>query len=382
MKTTIQKSDFEAALRRCAAAVPTRTTLPVLSQGYLRCDGDRFSLRTSNLDMTVTAYGPCSGEAFSTLIPVAEMLAVVSALKGGAVELTVERLAVAVKSGRYSGRFHAMDTDEFPRIPEVDGAQLTMPAHVLGLVSNAVSFATSDEESRPVLNGVEWEGETFAATNGHFLSRLRVADLDIEHATVIIPRTAFLSFGKLFDAADSLRVTIGPNHVELRSESVAIWTRLIEGPFPNYEQVIPKDDPTTTIEADLATLSDALRRVMITASEGSAPRVRLIAQHGEPLTLHAERTDRGSSEEHVDSVVDGGPLTIALSAPYLAAQLKAYASAGVARVRISCTKPERAALLTPVGENVPELLMLLMPLRDVVEAARPSTRGKRSKVPA
>src|SRR5690606_21541389 len=175
--------------------------------------------------------------------------------------------------GRATVRLNGMPRDEFSTIQAVDFAESwRVRDKVLHDLIQHTACAVSTEESRPILNGVLWQlGERemrMGATNWHRLARMRVASetAATSSADLIVPPKAMAQVQRLFGEESEIEVARSDNHLGFREAGTQVFTRLIEGPYPNYEQVIPKDNDKVAI-ADKAALTQALRRMAVVASE-------------------------------------------------------------------------------------------------------------------
>jgi DNA polymerase-3 subunit beta len=174
---------------------------------------------------------------------------------------------------------------------------------------------------------------------------------------IVHPR-ALAQVQKLFGPEDEVEIARSENHLGFRGEGVMIFTRLIEGPYPNYEQVIPKDNDKTLI-ADKGALTGAIRRMAIVASD-QTHRIRL-SLGGPMMKFSVQTPDLGEAWEELPVEYEGEPLEIGFNANYLLELLRYMPSD---EVRLSFRAPERAATMQPVGnEDTPDFLCLVMPLR-------------------
>ena len=226
-----------------------------------------------------------------------------------------------------------------------------------------MSFAASTEESRPILNGVLWQLQgdmmRMVATNGHRLSKMDVPVSGAGgSADLIVPPKALDQVRRLFGPSDELEIAKSDNHLGFRSGTTLVFTRLIEGPYPNYDQVIPKDnDRACTVEKD--GLASALRRVGVVASD-QTHRVRLQFTGGS-LKLSVSTPDLGEAQDEMAVTYDGDALEIGFNANYLLEILKYMPTD---EVRLTFKAPERAATVEPVGWDDPaSYVCLVMPLR-------------------
>ncbi|HSH44984.1 MAG TPA: DNA polymerase III subunit beta, partial [Longimicrobiales bacterium] len=177
------------------------------------------------------------------------------------------------------------------------------------------------------------------------------------HADLIVPPKALAQVQRLFQTEDEIDVARSENHLGFRRDGTRVYTRLIEGPYPNYEQVIPKDNDRIAI-SDKETLTRALRRMAVVASE-QTHRVRL-AFAGTNLRLSVETPDLGDAHEELEVEYNGEPLDIGFNANYLLEVLRYMPTD---EVKLSFKAPERAATVEPAGEEGAEYLCLIMPLR-------------------
>lgn len=199
------------------------------------------------------------------------------------------------------------------------------------------------------------------ATNGHRLARMDVptaAGGSTAQADLIVPPKALDQIRRLFDADEEVEIARSENHLGFRSATTQVFTRLIEGPYPNYEQVIPRENDKT-VTADKGALTSALRRMSIVASD-QTHRIRL-AFAGGACKLSVQTPDLGEAQEELTVSYDGDPLEIGFNATYLLEIMKFIPTD---EVRMTFKAPERAATCEPVGWNDPaSFLTLVMPLR-------------------
>jgi DNA polymerase-3 subunit beta len=225
-------------------------------------------------------------------------------------------------------------------------------------------FAVSTEESRPILNGVLWELRAelmrMVATNGHRLAKMEVpiAAAGAPSSDLIVPPKALDQIRRLFPEDEELEIARGDNHLGFRSPFTSVYTRLIEGPYPNYQQVIPKDNDKHAI-ADKMALTQALKRMSVIASD-QTHRIRLSFNQA-LLKFSVQTPDLGEATDEVPVRYNGDPLDIGFNANYLLEILRFMPTD---EVKITMKAPERAATLEPEGWSDPSsYLTLVMPLR-------------------
>lgn len=368
MKFTITRDNLQQGLAAVAASVPTRTTLPVLSNILIEADAEGLRMSGTDLDIAVSIETPAEIEDEGALtVPAKKFQELARELpeKPVRVDTTGDRLAL--ECGRATFRLNGLPRDEFPTFPSVDFSESWhIPGRVLRSLISQTSFAVSTEESRPILNGVLWQfGEDemrMVATNGHRLALLAVpADASGAPQTdLIVPPKALSQVERLFGEEDEIEVARSENHLGFRRGGTQVYTRLIEGPYPNYQQVIPNESDKTAI-ADKNELSQALRRMAVVASE-QTHRVRF-SFAGNTVRFGVETPDLGEAHEEMEVDFEGEPLEIGFNATYVLEVLR-YMPTEL--VRMSFTAPERAATIEPVAganDEAPDYLCLIMPLR-------------------
>ena len=368
MKFTITREQFQEGLQAVSASIPTKTTLPVLSNVLLEATGDGLRLSGTDLDIAVSTTVPASVDQEGAItLPAKKLADIVRELPSAAIRLTSSgEQRAAIECGRAKFRLLGLPREEFPAFPAVkfDAAWRSKAGDVQKLVSH-VAFAASTEESRPILNGVLWELRPermrMVATNGHRLARMDVpvtAGIGKGQADLIIPPKALDQIRRLFGDQDELEIARSENHLGFRSATTQVYTRLIEGPYPNYEQVIPRENDKV-MTADKATLASALRRMSIVASD-QTHRIRMGLANGS-CKLSVQTPDLGEAQEEMSVGYEGETLEIGFNAAYLLEIMKYMPTD---EVRLTFKGPERAATCEPVGWNDPaSYLTLVMPLR-------------------
>ena len=367
MKLTITREQLQEGLVAVAAAVPAKTTLPILSNILLEATKDGIRLSGTDLDISVstTVAAQVDQEGAITL-PARKLVEIVRELPRAAIRLTsAGEQRVTIECGRSRFRLLGLPREEFPAFPAVkfEGGWKA-PAKDLQKLIGHVAFAASTEESRPILNGVLWELRPermrMVATNGHRLARMDVptSPSGSAQADLIVPPKALEQIRRLFGADDAVEIARSENHLGFRAGGTQIFTRLIEGPYPNYEQVIPRENDKSAT-ADKAAFTSALRRMSIVASD-QTHRIRMAFANGS-CKLSVQTPDLGEAQEEITVSYDGDPLEIGFNASYLLEILKFIPTD---EIRMTFKAPERAATCEPVGWNDPaSYLTLVMPLR-------------------
>ena len=367
MKLTITREQLQEGLVAVAASVPAKTTLPILSNILLEATKDGIRLSGTDLDIAVSTTVSASVDQEGAItLPARKLVEIVRELPSAAIRLTASgEQRVTIECGRSKFRLLGLPREEFPAFPTVkfDGSWRTSSKDLQKLIAH-VAFAASTEESRPILNGVLWELRPermrMVATNGHRLARMDVPATagSGAQADLIVPPKALEQIRRLFASDEQVEIAKSENHLGFRSKTTQIFTRLIEGPYPNYEQVIPRENDKSAT-ADKSALTAALRRMSIVASD-QTHRIRMAFANGS-CKLSVQTPDLGEAQEELTVSYEGDPLEIGFNASYLLEILKFIPTD---EIRMTFKAPERAATCEPVGWDDPaSYLTLVMPLR-------------------
>ncbi len=336
MKLSITKDQIIAGLQAVQNVVSTRTTLPILSNVLLRAEGDHVEFTATDLDVTVV----CKVEAKvakpgATTLPVKKLFGIVRELTGE-IEIEVDEKNVAsLRSGSSFFKIHGLNADEFPPLPQFkDEKKVSLPQENIRGMIKKTSFAVSTDESRYVLNGIFVslkDGKmTLVATDGR---RLALVDEEVEipektAGEFIVPAKAINELNRLLQDKGEVEIKFGENQASfaLKQEkgfSTVIITKLIEGNYPNYRQVIP-GETKERIALSREELVQALRRAEIMTSE-KANSVKM--NFGKNLlTITANSPEIGEARETIAINYKGKEIAIAFNPRYLIDPLNALAN--------------------------------------------------------
>ncbi len=367
MRFTISRERLLEGLQAVASAVPAKTTLPVLANLLVETTERGIRLSATDLDIAVSTEISADVETAGAItIPARKLSEIVRELPPASVKISASgEQKVTIECGRAKFKLLGLPRDEFPTFPSVrfNDSWRIKSGDLQNLIQHT-SFAVSTEESRPILNGVLWElRETFmrmVATNGHRLAKMEipVTGSTAPPGDLIIPPKALEQIRKLFPAEEELEIARGDNHLGFKSPFTAVYTRLVEGPYPNYEQVIPKDNDRYCL-ADKAALTSALKRMSVIASD-QTHRIKMSFNTG-MLKFSVTTPDLGEAQDELPVKYTGDQLDIGFNATYLLEILRYMPTE---EVRLTFKAPERAATIEPEGWNEPiKYLCLVMPLR-------------------
>ena len=367
MRFTISREKLQEGLTAVAPSIPPKTTLPVLANILVETTERGIRLSGTDLDIAVSTEVAADVETAGAItIPAKKLSEIARELPPAPVKIgAVGEQRVTLECGRSRFKLLGLPRDEFPTFPQVrfQESWRVRSGDLQKLISHT-SFAVSTEESRPILNGVLWELRSermrMVATNGHRLTRmdLPIAPVNSPNGELIVPPKALEQVRRLFPAEEDLEIAQGDNHLGFRSPFTAVFTRLIEGPYPNYEQVIPRDNDRVAITDKIA-LTSALKRMSVIASD-QTHRIRLSFNSG-LLRFSVQTPDLGEAQDELPIRFTGDPIDIGFNANYLLEILRYIPTD---EVRITLKAPERAATIEPEAwSDAASYLCLVMPLR-------------------
>jgi DNA polymerase III subunit beta len=334
MKFTIGKEQLINGLQAVQNIVGSRTTLPILSNVLLHGEGKKLDLTATDLDVTVA----CSVEADikksgAVTVPVKKLFGIVRELGASEIEIEVdEKNACKIRSGASFYKLNGLAAEEFPPIPSFsEKKKVVLPQDRVKGMLRKTSFAVSTDETRYVLNGIfislKDHKITMVATDGR---RLALSDEDVDvtpesQAEFIVPTKAINELNRLLQEKGEVEIKFTENQAlfDLKSEngcSVILITKLVEGNYPNYKQVIPAE-AAERVTLAREELLQALRRAEIMTSEKSNS-VKLAFTKNN-LTITANTPEVGEARESIAINYKGKDMAVAFNPGYLMDPLKA-----------------------------------------------------------
>lgn len=364
MRVRCAQEDLDRAVHVAGRAVSARTTMPVLGTILLEAHDDRLHLVATDLEIGIRTSIPALVERPGQLALPARLLGeIVGSLPPQTVEIRAEEgTSAEILCGRAQFEIQGLPTGDFPKVPEGDGETIcAVEAQTLRTLIRSTIFAVSTDETRPFLTGVYLsvrEGELVAvATDGGRLALRRARTSGVGRTwSGIVPAKAMNELARLLAGLES-EVPLGvvDGSILVRCGEVRLWSRLISGTFPNYEQVIPKEFQLR-MRVGLEALRAAVRRVAITARD-SASVVRLTPQDG-VLVLESNTPEVGRAREELEVQMEGRPVEVAFNARYL---LEALGVMDAEEVTFDLTGPLSPGSLRPSGSE--DYVYVLAPVR-------------------
>jgi len=335
MKLTIAKDQLLTGLQAVQNVVGTRSTLPILSNVLLHASEGRLHFTATDLDVTISCTVPANVEDPGTVtLPVKKLVGITRELAANEIDLEIDEKSVAsVRAGASFFKIHGLAADEFPPLPNFkDAKAVTLTQEKLKAMLSRTSFAVSTDETRYVLNGIFFsfkEGKaTLVATDGR---RLALTDEEAEipatsQADFIVPTKAINELTRLLGTGP-VEIQFTENMVAFRTKPAAegglgvlIISKLVDGNYPNYRQVIPQA-PLERITLVREELLQALRRAEIMTSDKSNS-VKLAFGRNQ-LVITGNTPEVGEARETLSINYSGKEMAIAFNPAYMMDPLKA-----------------------------------------------------------
>lgn len=366
MKAILTSDKIQTALAAVMSAVPTKSTLPILGNLLIEAEGKSMNVSATDLEISVTsAFETKVVKKGSIAVPAKTFADIINALPRTEIEIEAIGNRLEMRFGTADYKISGMSADEFPKLPEVNPQkEIRIPAETIRKLISRTSYAVSVDETRPALNGILWQtkGEKMRmiATDGHRLARMDAENMKLQglYDDVILPPRALNLLQKLAsDNVTEVGVIFGDNNLIFTAGSNTVATRIIEGPYPNTDQVIPRNNDKTLI-VPRTVVAETVRRVAI-LSNSLTHQVKFTISNN-TLQLSATNIDLGGeATEKLPCQYDGEELEIGYNANYI---LDILRNMDGDEVRFQLSSPTAAAVVTS-AEKDDGYLCLVMPLR-------------------
>jgi len=369
MKFSIARDTLIKPLNLVAGVVERRQTLPILSNVLLVLEGTSLSL--TGTDLEVELVGRLDLEApgvdGEVTVPARKLVDICKSLpEGSNIEFSVDSGKATVKAGRSRFTLSTLPAADFPSVEASAGdISLSLEQSLVKQLIDGTAFAMAQQDVRYYLNGLYLEvlgGRLrVVATDGHRLALATApGKVDAPDAGVIIPRKGVLELSRLLEGDTPVELAIGSNHIRAANQQFTFTSKLVDGKFPDYERVIPKN-PDKAVVGDRGDLKQAFTRTAILSNEKyRGIRLRL---SDNSLEITANNPEQEQAEESVAVDYAGPELEIGFNVSYLLDVLSVLSNSSV---RLSLSDEASSALLEqsePPAGGEPERLYVVMPMR-------------------
>ncbi|MBN2847086.1 MAG: DNA polymerase III subunit beta [Coriobacteriia bacterium] len=364
MKVSVARGSLLDALSTVSRGLSSRTTLPILSGIHLSVNDETLVLQATDLEVSVkTTTRAKVDEKGQSVVPGRLLTDIVRSLPESAVTIDTSVVGIAtVTCGQSSFQMKTLSADDYPKFPEVLAAEsVVLPTEVFSHVVHQVSKSVSRDETRPILTGVlvviDNEKLKMVATDSY---RLCVKEVDVEGVAgdmeLVVPGKALEDVAKLVGSSETVALGVAENQVIFTFGDTTFISRRIEGSFPNYRQLLPKEY-TTRVVIDRLELLEAVKRVSLMAQH-NAPLRLAVSVADQTLTVSATTQDVGEAREDVQINPEGEDVEIAFNHTYL---LDGVSVSEGDTVALEVTSPLKPGVLKPAGGD--GFVYLLMPVR-------------------
>jgi DNA polymerase-3 subunit beta len=377
VKFRCERDSLVEALTTAGRAVSSRTTTSAALNGVrIEADGNRLVVTGTDLDLTVHVSTEAIGLSDGACVAPSRLLSdIVRSLEPGAVTIEAEDDKIEIAAARSRFSLRTFPLDDFPTLPEPPAASTFLPADGLVDALRQVVRAASSDDARPLLTGVliatEGTGIRLVATDSYRLALRDIegSDASLNTSQILVPARALSELQRLSslgakdgkrsadgdDGGQRVGLSIGDHDVTFTAGDVRVSTRLLDGSYPDYRQLIPPEYPNR-LHVGKDSLLDALRRVRLLVRDNTTP-VRLSMRPG-GVDLTVVSQEVGDASETVDADFEGGDLTIAFNPSYLIDGVEAVAGDEVLLETVDATKPA-----TVRAAERSDFRYLLMPVR-------------------
>jgi len=363
MKVSCLQENLKRGLNIVGRAVSPRSTLPVLGNVLLATDSGRLKLSATNLEIGINCWiGAKVEDEGAITVPARTLADLVGAfpLEQVDMELIVRTQTLNLRAGRSEANVKGIDAQEFPIVPVPEGeGGIPIEPDVLRTAISQVAFAAATDESRPILTGVLAKFEdtqlTLAAADGF---RLAVRTVSLPQSvsdpfSIIIPARALVELGRISgEQKEPVIITVTPtrNQVLFQLTDIVLVSQLIDGNFPDYRQIIPRDTTTHAV-IDTTAFMRACKTSLVFARD-AAHIVRLHVKSGSELSpghmlVSATSAETGDDVSELDASVEGDEVEIAFNVKYL---IDVLSVADTPQVTLETTTSSSPGVIRPVGE--------------------------------
>jgi DNA polymerase-3 subunit beta len=329
MELTLTQENFARALSAVGRVASSKTGLPILSNILLRTDGNRLLIAATNLEVATTQYiGAKIAKPGAITVPAKLISEFVSSLPKGPIELKVTNDNIHISSGNYQSVINGVIADDFPELPTINeesSISYTINIEDFKQAVSQTTITTSSDSTRPVLTGVYWhshEGFLYlAATDGYRLSERRLVETQSDVSAIIPTTTLQEVLRTITEGVETVDILFDETQVRFRINEAEIISRLVDGNFPNYRQLIPAQSDITAI-MNKQEFTRVTKVAGLFARESGGSVVLTVDADKKAVSLHSVASQLGENTSELNADVTGeGQIT--LNSRYLAEALSA-----------------------------------------------------------
>lgn len=366
MELVVPKTQLLRELQFFQGIVERKNTIPILANVLIEANGTEMRMLATDLEVALRSRCEAAvAKGGSLTLPAKKLYEIVKSLPETDVRIEEDRNGVKVAADRFNSRMQTLPREDFPTLPDAGGkARAALPRAALKEMVAKTQFAITGEDTRYFLNGAKFvlrpDSLTLVATDGHRLALVEVAHTVgvSEEIGVILPKKTLLELGKLLVEGDGdVMFEPGENHLFFDVGGRMLISRMIDGQFPAYERVIPKNnDKQIAFERDR--LTNAVKRVALLSNERS--RAVKFEIHKGKVEVTSSSSEFGEAREELPVDYAGEALTISFNAQYVLDFLNVVETDVV---QLSLKDEVSQAVMTPVGAQGSSYTYVIMPMR-------------------
>ena len=366
MELVVRKNDLLRELQLFQGIVERKNTIPILANVLIEAKGDEVRMLATDLEVALRSRCHASvAKGGSLTLPAKKLYEIVKALPETDVRIEEDKKGVKVAADRFDSRMQTLPREDFPTLPDASGkTRATLPRNALKQMVEKTQFAITGEDTRYFLNGAKFvlrpDTLTLVATDGHRLALVEVAHkVGInEEIGVILPKKTLLELGKLLAEDDGdVLFEAGENHLFFDVGGRMLISRMIDGQFPAYERVIPKNNDKD-IDFEKERLTSAVKRVALLSNERSRA-VKFEISKGK-VEVTSSSSEFGEASEEIAVDYSGAPLAISFNAQSVLDFLSAVETDSV---QLSLKDEVSQAVMRPIGAQGYSYTYVIMPMR-------------------
>jgi DNA polymerase-3 subunit beta len=370
MELVVRKTDLLRELQLFQGIVERKNTIPILANVLIEADGDQVKMLATDLEVGLRSRCTASvAKSGSLTLPAKKLYEIVKALPETDVRIEENKNGVKVAADRFDSRMQTLPREDFPSLPDATGSySATLPRDVLRQMVSKTQFAITGEDTRYFLNGALFiqraDAMSLVSTDGHRLALITVSREKVkgrkadEEERVILPRKTLLELGRLLAEGDAdIQYERGENHLFFDVGGRLLISRMIDGQFPAFERVIPKNNDKK-VEFDRDRLTSAVKRVALLSNERSRA-VKFQIDKGK-VEIASSSPEFGEAKEVIVVDYAAAPVTICFNAQYVLDFLGVVETDSVS---LEFKDEMSQAVMKPVGAEGYEYTYVIMPMR-------------------
>jgi DNA polymerase-3 subunit beta len=366
MELVVRKNELLRELQLFQGIVERKNTIPILANVLIEAKGDEVRMLATDLEVALRSRCHASvAKGGSLTLPAKKLYEILKALPETDVRIEEDKKGVKVAADRFDSRMQTLPREDFPTLPDASGkTRATLPRNALKQMVEKTQFAITGEDTRYFLNGAKFvlrpDTLTLVATDGHRLALVDVAHkIGInEEIGVILPKKTLLELGKLLAEGDGdVLFEAGENHLFFEVGGRMLISRMIDGQFPAYERVIPKNNDKD-IDFERERLTSAVKRVALLSNERSRA-VKFEISKGK-VEVTSSSSEFGEASEEIAVDYSDAPLAISFNAQYVLDFLSAVETDSV---QLSLKDEVSQAVMRPIGAQGYSYTYVIMPMR-------------------